>query len=229
VGRWRPDARQRLEQAAIELFSAQGFAATTVPQIAARAGLTTRTFFRHFADKREVLYGGDEIPELATRLIADAPASLDPAALLIGGLRTVAETRFEGRREEIRVRRAIIRSDEGLRERDLRKRADLGEAIRAGFTARGVDSVTAVLLAETAVTVIQVALEEWLDRDGERTLFEVMLETIGSLQAMLAAFPPFPAGPAARQLPDGGPPDVELPGRDNGPAKPASQDGFAAR
>jgi AcrR family transcriptional regulator len=198
VGRWRPDARQRLEQAAIELFSTQGFAATTVPQIAARAGLTTRTFFRHFADKREVLYGGDEIPELATRLIAGAPASLDPAALLIGGLRTVAETRFEGRREEIRVRRAIIRSDAGLRERDLRKRADLGAAVRAGFTARGVGATTAVLLAETAVTVVQVALEEWLDRDDDRTLFEVMLETIGSLQATLATFPPVPAGPPAR-------------------------------
>jgi AcrR family transcriptional regulator len=200
MSRWRPDARQRLEQAAIELFSTRGFAATTVPQITARAGLTTRTFFRHFADKREVLYGGDEIPELATRLITDAPASLEPAMLLIGGLQTVAETRFEGRREEIRVRRAIIRSDEGLRERDLRKRADLGEAIRAGFTARGVDATTAVLLAETAVTVIQVALEEWLDRDDDRTLFEVMLETIGSLQTTLATFPPFPAGPAARQL-----------------------------
>jgi AcrR family transcriptional regulator len=195
VGRWRPDARQRLEQAAIELFAAQGFAATTVPQIAARAGLTTRTFFRHFADKREVLYGGDEIPEFATQLITDAPASLDPATLLIGGLQTVAETRFEGRREEIRVRRAIIRSDEGLRERDLRKRADLGEAIRAGFTARGVDATTALLLAETAVTVIQVALEEWLDSGDERTLFEVMLETIGSLQATLATFP---SGPASR-------------------------------
>jgi AcrR family transcriptional regulator len=200
VGRWRPDARQRLEQAAIELFSTQGFAATTVPQIAARAGLTTRTFFRHFADKREVLYGGDEIPELATRLIMDAPASLDPATLLISGLQTVAETRFEGRREEIRVRRAIIRSDEGLRERDLRKRADLGEAIRAGFTGRGVDATTAVLLAETAVTVIQVSLEEWLD-SGDRTLFEVMRDTIGSLQATLATFPPFPPfppGPTSR-------------------------------
>ncbi len=156
MSRWRPDARQRLEQAAIELFSSQGFAATTVPQITARAGLTTRTFFRHFADKREVLYGGDEIPEFAARLITDAPASLDPAMLLIGGLQTVAETRFEGRREEIRVRRDIIRSDEGLGERDLRKRADLGEAIRAGFIGRGVDARTAVLLAETAVTVVQV-------------------------------------------------------------------------
>jgi AcrR family transcriptional regulator len=68
VSRWQPDARQRLERAAIDLFAEQGFAATTVPQITARAGLTTRTFFRHFADKREVLFGGAEIPALATRL-----------------------------------------------------------------------------------------------------------------------------------------------------------------
>jgi hypothetical protein len=131
----------------------------------------------------------------------------------IGGLQTVAETRFEGRREEIRVRRAIIRSDEGLRERDLRKRADLGGAIRAGFTGRGVDATTAVLLAETAVTVVQVALEEWLDRDDDRTLFEIMLETIGSLRATLATFPPFPTGPAARQLPGQEIPGRELSGR----------------
>jgi AcrR family transcriptional regulator len=94
VGRWQPDARERLERAAIELFAQQGFAATTVPQITARAGLTTRTFFRHFADKREVLFGGDEIPALATRLMAEAPPSLDPMTLIVGGLKTVAETRF---------------------------------------------------------------------------------------------------------------------------------------
>ena len=62
VSRWRPDARERLEHAALELFAEQGFAATTVPEITARAGLTTRTFFRYFADKREVLFGGAEIP-----------------------------------------------------------------------------------------------------------------------------------------------------------------------
>ena len=62
VARWSPDARGRLERAAFELFAEQGFAATTVPEITARAGLTTRTFFRHFADKREVFYAGDEIP-----------------------------------------------------------------------------------------------------------------------------------------------------------------------
>src|ERR1700753_2882695 len=114
VSRWQPDASDRLRRAALELFTQQGFAATTVPEIAARAGLTTRTFFRHFADKREVLFGGAEIPAFAARLIADAPPSLDPATLISGGLRTVAENRFEGRREQLRETRAIIASDDGL-------------------------------------------------------------------------------------------------------------------
>jgi AcrR family transcriptional regulator len=194
VSRWQPDARQRLERAAIELFTRQGFAATTVPQITARAGLTTRTFFRHFADKREVLFGGDEIPAFATRLVAEAPPSLDPMTLIVGALKTVAETRFEGRRDDMRERRDIIRSDEGLRERDLRKRAALRDAIRAGFVSRGTDIVTATLLAEISVTVLYVALDEWLDQDGDRKLSEIILGTLASLQAALASFPPVDAG-----------------------------------
>jgi AcrR family transcriptional regulator len=189
MGRWRPDARERLQQAAVELFAEQGFAATTVPEITARAGLTTRTFFRHFADKREVLFGGPEIPALASAMIADAAASLDPVTVIFGGLQTVAETRFEGRREDLRERRAIIRADDGLRERDRRKRGDLSEAIRAGFAGRGVPATTAALLGEITVTLLYVALDEWLDTDDDRTLFEVIFETLGVLQATMASFP----------------------------------------
>ena len=189
MSRWRPDARERLERAAVELFAEQGFAATTVPEITARAGLTTRTFFRHFADKREVLFGGPEIPALASAMIADAPASLDPVTVIFGGLQTVAETRFEGRREDLRGRRAIIRSDDSLRERDRRKRGDLSEAIRAGFAGRGVPATTAALLGEITVTLLYVALDEWLDTDDDRTLFEVIFETLGVLQATMASFP----------------------------------------
>jgi len=186
VSRWRPDARERLERAAVELFAVQGFAATTVPQITARAGLTTRTFFRHFADKREVLFGGDEVPQFAAGLIADAPASLDPLTLIVSGLQTVAETRFAGQRDDFRRRRAIIRSDEGLRERELRKRAALAEVIKDGLAGRGVDGRTAALLAETCVTVLNVALDEWLDSaDDDRTLFDIMLDTLASLRGAL--------------------------------------------
>src|SRR3982751_6669679 len=119
--RWAPDARGRLQRAAVELFDEQGFAATTVPQIAERAGLTTRTFFRHFADKREVLFAGDEIPAAAAGLMRLAPAGLSPLAVAADRLRIVAETTFEGQRSEVRRVRAIIESDDALRERDLRK------------------------------------------------------------------------------------------------------------
>ncbi|HEY0935303.1 MAG TPA: helix-turn-helix domain-containing protein [Trebonia sp.] len=198
MSRWQPDARERLERAAVELFAAQGFAATTVPEITARAGLTTRTFFRHFTDKREVLFGGEEVPAFAARLIADAPAALDPVTLITGGLRTVAETRFTAPRDEYRQRRAIIRSDEGLRERELSKRAALARAVRDGFASRGTDARTAALLAESTVTVMYVAFDEWLDSDDDRTLFGIMLDALGSLRAVLG---PSPAGPPPGTVP----------------------------
>ena len=135
-------------------------------------------------------------------MITDAPASLDPVTLIFGGLQTVAETRFEGRREDLRERRAIIRSDDGLRERDRRKRGEVSEAIRTGFAGRGVPATTAALLGEITVTLLYVALDEWLDTDDDRTLFEVIFSTLGVLQATMAAFPmaaaasPAPIGPA---------------------------------
>lgn len=185
VGRWQPDAQQRLERAAVELFARQGFAATTVPQIAQEAGLTTRTFFRHFADKREVLFGGDEIPRLVTRLLADAPASLDPMTLIVEGLKAFAGNQFEGRRAELRERRAIVRSDEGLRERELRKLDAVREAVRDGLVGRGTEAMTASLLADTSVTLLHVALDEWLDTDGERPLAEIIPDALQALRTAI--------------------------------------------
>jgi AcrR family transcriptional regulator len=170
-------------QAALELFVEQGFAATTVPEITARAGLTTRTFFRHFADKREVFFAEDEIPVFAARLMAEAPAELTPITL--EGLRTFVETRFDGRRDELRVKRDIIRSDDHLRERDLRKRAALSEVVRTGFIGRGVEATTAALLAETSVTLLYVSLDEWLDQDGDQGLFEIIEKSLETLRTTI--------------------------------------------
>ena len=183
--RWPPDARERLERAARELFTEKGFAATTVPEITARAGLTTRTFFRHFADKREVLFAGEEIPRLAADMIAAAPPSLSPRELILGGLKTFSESHFDGRREEILRRAAIIRSDEGLQERNLHKRAAVSEAIRAGLQERGVPRRTAVLLAESTVTLLYVSLDEWLEQDDGRPLYDIVLDTLDCLNGAL--------------------------------------------
>ncbi len=187
MGRWQPNARGRLERAAVELFAEQGFAATTVPQIAARAGLTTRTFFRHFADKREVLFAGDEeLPALVARLVADAPAALGPMLVIAHGLETIAATTFEGRLEYLRLRRAVIQADEGLRERELRKLAVLSEAISRGFRERGVDELTAILAAQLAVTVFSVTIARWLDQNGEQPLSELVRDTLRALRAVTA-------------------------------------------
>ncbi|WP_067499291.1 TetR/AcrR family transcriptional regulator, partial [Actinoplanes sp. TFC3] len=134
MSRWEPNARDRLEQAALQLFREQGFADTTVPQITARAGLTTRTFFRHFADKREVLFAGEEeLPALVASMMAEAPAELDPMTLIVQGLAGVVRSRFEGRRDYLRVRRSVVRTDAGLVERELRKLSDLADAVELGF------------------------------------------------------------------------------------------------
>jgi len=187
MSRWEPNARDRLERAAIELFIEQGFAETTVPQITARAALTTRTFFRHFADKREVLFARDaELPALVARLAADAPASLSPMMLIAYALETVAATRLEGQRAYLRTRRAIIQVDEGLRERELRKLSALSDAINQGFRDRGVDELAALLAAQLAVTVFSVTISRWLDQDGAQPLSALVHDTLRALRSVTA-------------------------------------------
>lgn len=185
MARWSPDARERLERAALALFAEQGFAGTTVPQITARAGLTTRTFFRYFADKREVIFGGEEIPELASDLIREAPPDVDALTLITAGLQAVADLRFQTRRAEVRLVRRLIESDDGLRERDLRKRASLVDAIRDGLIGRGLAAPHATLLAATTVTVLYVALDQWLDHEDARPLRDLVVEDLSALRSML--------------------------------------------
>ena len=187
MARWEPGARDRLERAALELFAEQGFAETTVPQITARAGLTTRTFFRHFADKREVLFAGeDDTPALVAEAMAAAPADVRPMQLIADGLPQLAGALFEGRREQLRNRHAVVGADDGLRERDLRKRAALAEQIRAGFLRRGADELTATLAAELAVTAMHVSLARWLAADDERALTAIVSETLTALRTLAA-------------------------------------------
>ena len=181
MSRWEPDARERLERAALELFVEQGFATTTVPQITARAGLTTRTYFRHFADKREVLfaYEGD-LPARVAKLMADAPASLGPMRLIAEGLETMATTLFEGRLDYLRTRQVVIQTDDGLRERELRKQSILTEAITSGFRDRGLDELTSTVAAHIAVSVFSVAVTRWLAQgDSESVDYTPLSEFLG--------------------------------------------------
>ncbi len=192
MARWAPDARGRLERAALELFATQGFAATTVPEIAARAGLTTRTFFRYFADKREVIFAGDEIPQLARDYLASAPAGVAPMRLIVDGLSRVAAERFAGRRQEVAPVRRLVLADEQLRERDARKRADLTAAVRDGFNRRGIPPSEAAVLAETAVALWHVALEQWLSGPDDVPLPTVIAECYARLRSAVLEAGPVP-------------------------------------
>src|SRR6185312_14458391 len=134
---WEPESRDRLRQAAIDLYGERGFENTTVAEIAKRAGLTERTFFRHFADKREVLFAGSEVMEGAlVRAVAEAPAPAAPLDAVVAGLEA-AGAQLPERRETARQRQAIIVANAELRERELIKLASLSTALAGALRARG--------------------------------------------------------------------------------------------
>ncbi len=185
MSRWLPDARDRLEGAALDLFTEQGFADTTVPEITARAGLSTRTFFRHFADKRDVLFAAEEgLPGVVASLMAEAPAAATPLTLIAWGLDVIARTRFVGQWEHLRKRRTVVQTDEGLRERELRKLAVLAAAIADSFRGRGLDELTSTLAGRYAATALDTALDRWLDQDVERPLTDYLHHTLAALHAL---------------------------------------------
>ncbi|WGY00463.1 helix-turn-helix domain-containing protein [Nocardioides sp. QY071] len=180
MARWRPGARERLEQAALDLFLEQGFAQTTVAQIAARAGLTTRTFFRHFDDKREVFFAGDELmPEQVQRLMAQAAPTLAPMELIAEHLGAAAEDVFQGRsRDYLRRRRSVIDAEPALQERELRKFSEMSKALERGFRGRGNDPLTAQLAAELAVTAFRVGATRWIEESDDIDLRSSISRTL---------------------------------------------------
>jgi AcrR family transcriptional regulator len=187
MGRWEPDARDRLERAALDLFVEHGFDHVTVPEITARAGLTTRTFFRHFADKREVLFAdADQMPILAARLVLDAPPELGPIEVVARGLGTLASRAFEGRLEQIKQRKTVMDGSAGLRERQLRKMEQLVDALAQAFRHRGLDDVTAAVVAETAVGLVKVSLGRWIESDGQEPLHSIMADSLNRLNDAFA-------------------------------------------
>ncbi len=187
--RWEPDAVGRLQAAAFELFAEQGFDRTTVAEITERAGLTKRTFFNHFADKREVLFGpvSEGQREIVTREIAACPAALAPLDAVVHGLQAAADTLFEERRAAAARREEIIGANPELQERELRKRAALTDAIADALRARGTGSDTAVLSARAGVLVQQTAMQRWTQSAGDRPLRDFLSDALDSLRAIAAA------------------------------------------
>jgi len=188
MGRWQPDARGRLEKAAMELYAERGFDQTTVAQIAARAGLTERTFFRHFADKREVLFAGSrQLQDLLVKTVADAPASAAPIDAVAAGIEALGTVLQESRgRAFARQRQSIVAASAELRERELNKMASLAGALADTLRKRGVGEPGASLLAEIGIAVFRISFERWVSRPRERDLRDLMRESFAEAQSLTA-------------------------------------------
>jgi AcrR family transcriptional regulator len=186
MGRWEPNARGRLVQAAFALYGERGFEQTTVAEIAERAGLTERTFFRHFADKREVLFAGaDALRELLVSTVAKAPRALAPIDAVATGLQAAGALIQEGG-ELAQQRQAIIASSAELRERELIKLASLAMALAEVLRERGVEDPAASLTAEAGIAVFKVAFERWVERINQRDFPRLIREMLDELKAVTA-------------------------------------------
>ena len=194
--RWKPGAVERLQTAALELFDDQGFERTTVAEIVQRAGLTQRTFFNHFADKREVLFGlSSELQQEIVREIAAVEETLPPLDAVVRALEVVADRMFEDRRAAVTRRYAVVAANPELQERELGKNAALTEAIAAALHARGCDPETAFLAAGAAMLAQQAAFRTWTRPGETRTLRDLLRDALHTLRTTVTQNPACPALP----------------------------------
>ena len=182
MSRWQPDARARLQEAALVLCGERGYEETTVAEIAERAGLTKRTFFRYFNDKREVLFwGAEQLQQQMVAAIEAAPASAPPLGM-IGAALDAAAGFFEEVREFARLRYRIVASSPELQERELIKSASLAAAMARALRARGLGDAAAALTARTGATIMHLTFEQWVNDPNERAFQQIAADALAQLR-----------------------------------------------
>jgi AcrR family transcriptional regulator len=187
VGRWQPGAPERLREAALALFCERGYDQTTVAEIAQRAGLTERTYYRHFADKREVLFqGGEVLRDALVEGVAGVAEGATARALIDGALEGLGSCFPSERRAFARERAATLAAEPALQERELLKLADLTRTLAQTLAARGLAAAQAGLAAETVMTVFHMAFQRWIADREERGLPELQRATLAELHALTA-------------------------------------------
>lgn len=185
MSRWEPNARGRLEQAALDLYQERGYDQTTVTEIAARTGLTERTFFRHFADKREVLFGmQDGLLETCVHAIEAAPNSAPPIETVMSAMEALAPM-FQERHDITRQRQAVIEANPPLQERELLKFATFTQAMADALKERGIADAEANLAANTGALVFRMAYARWLAEPDEPDLLKLTQDAFNQLKQIL--------------------------------------------
>lgn len=186
MGRWGSNTHNLLEQTAMELYLEHGFTQTTVAEIAERAGLTERTFFRHFADKREVLFGGSSLlQEIIIGVIETAPKTASPINAVTAGLEDAGRW-FQTNPERSRKRQTIIDSNPELQARELSKLATLASAIADALRKRGVADPMASLTAEVGIVVFRTAFERLIHETNQPNWSQLVRQSLKELKAVIA-------------------------------------------
>ncbi|MBB4688988.1 TetR/AcrR family transcriptional regulator [Amycolatopsis jiangsuensis] len=179
-------ARRRLQQAALELYQERGFDRTTAAEIAARAGVNERTFFRHFPDKREVLFDGEaDLGAELRQTVVEAPAGLEPFETLLHAFRKTAQA-LENNHPWSEPRWKVIAATPALRERELAKHAWLTDAAAEALRQRGVAAGLAGLAARTGWAAYQHAVQSWID-DPTQRLDACLRQAFDDLRALSTA------------------------------------------
>ena len=187
MSRWEPNTRDRLERAALELYRDRGFEQTTVAEIAQRAGLTERTFFRHFADKREVLFGGASgLQDLMTRAVTEHTVRPSAPIDAVAHALDVAARLLQERGALARQRQDVIAANPVLQERELIKLASLAAAIAAALRSCGVGEPAASLSAEAGIAVFRVAFERWVE-DTDQDFPAIIEDSLAQLRVVAGA------------------------------------------
>jgi AcrR family transcriptional regulator len=184
MARWEPNASQRLANAALELFVERGYENTTVVDIAQRAGLAKSTFFRHFQDKRGVLFGEESMTEQLVTAIAAAPDDATPLEAVAHGLDALGASLFtDERRALVARRRAVIDAHPDLMERETLKGASLTASIARALAERGVAGPVAEAAAQLGALVLKWTYERWTGSGNEDGFGDLARQAVSDVQA----------------------------------------------
>ena len=183
--RWEPGTPERLQQAALELFATRGYEQTTATEIAQSVGLTERTFFRHFTDKREVLFlGQDLFNQSFLDGVQTASPQAAPIEVVASALESAAALFPDERRDHSRTRQLVIEQNPALQEREAHKMRSLAATIADALRARGIREPAATLAAESGVTVFGIAFTHWLRQDERRSFDTITKDLLRELQTV---------------------------------------------
>src|SRR6184192_925223 len=187
MSRWEPNTRVRLLDAALDLFGERRYDSVTVAEIAERAGLTKRTFFRHFTDKREVLFAGQEaLSRIFAEAITALPASASPIEAIEAALAAASVPFGPQRRERAKQVQAVVAGHRDLRERELLKHATLTATMAGALRERGVPDPAASLAAEIGGLAFTTGFTRWIEPRNDREFAELTREALAELVAATA-------------------------------------------